>query len=166
MWVCVLPKWMSIVWFLHRLDDCLINSGQRTEDVSARVSDWSLKLLLSKCSSSGSMTSPEGDGDTEAGEQQVWHHADNRQRCHGNEDQQGSGKRCSRLLWLSPVNQLEDCEGTKRRSMNDSAAEDLKTSRDSSSMLTGPRWTDGPILARLGSSAGPDVSGALSFLSG
>lgn len=31
---------------------------------------------------------PEGDGDTEAGQQQVGHHTDDRQRCHGDENQQ------------------------------------------------------------------------------
>lgn len=49
---------------------------------------------------------PEGDGDTEAGEQQVGHHTDYRQRRHREQNQQRETKGRPRLLWLFPVNEL------------------------------------------------------------
>lgn len=49
---------------------------------------------------------PEGDGDTEAGEQQVGHHADDRQRRHRDQNQQRETEGRRRLLWLPPVNEL------------------------------------------------------------
>lgn len=44
--LCVLPKWMSIVWFLHCLDYCLIDSGQ-TDRCHRQLN------FLSVCSSTG-----------------------------------------------------------------------------------------------------------------
>ncbi len=49
---------------------------------------------------------PEGDGDTEAGQQQVGHHTDDRQRCHGDENQQWQAESRRRLLRFFPVDKL------------------------------------------------------------
>lgn len=85
-------------------------------------------LSFCLCSSSGSLASPEGDSDAEAGQQQVGHHADDGQRCHSNEAQQGCSECCCRLLWLFPMNKLEDYGGTEGRSANDFTKNDLNTS--------------------------------------
>lgn len=57
----------------------------------------------------------EGDGDTEQGEQQVGHHTDDAEGCQGQKQQHRQTEHHTRLLGVSPVDQILNCREVEGR---------------------------------------------------